>query len=84
MSDDPFDVPPDAESLAEAEEFVRMYSAVNATEAAIYAEIVMARYDALTAVADAARALHTAQFSRPKTPEWSALGAALRVLEGEQ
>lgn len=81
MSEDLFDFRADAETLAEAEEFVRTYAAVNATEASIWAEIVMVRYDALAAVADAARALYRdGDFFQA----WPQLGAALDALDGEQ
>ena len=81
MSADPFDVRPDAESLAEAEDFVRTFADVKATYGAIYAEIVMARYTRLTAVAHAARALHGA-LAPNLVPEMAVLKAALDALDG--
>lgn len=90
MSGDLFDFRADAQSVAEAENFVRTFSVMNATEAAIYAEIVMARYDALTAVAEAARAAHAwavRSYGRSEAELGSvflALGVALEALEGER
>lgn len=48
--------------------------------------VLLAEYDALRAVGDAAEAIyhqhHTDEGLRPEDPEWAELGAALSALDG--
>ena len=79
MSD--FDIKPSPELLAEAEEFLHTYAAMNATEASLLAEVLIQEYDRRGRIAEAAKAYLKAKALRPigtaAATEFRALMAAV-------